>query len=87
MDVLRKTWTWGWSHSWKGQRWVEGKLKNIGKRKIGRVLKMARKPTSEEYSKTLIVTGIGIVLIGAIGFAIFLIWEYFPEFVEWAFDL
>jgi protein transport protein SEC61 subunit gamma-like protein len=88
MDLLRKTWatTW-WNKSWKWQSKIESRIKNAGKGKYGRVLKMARKPTSEEYSKTLIITGIGIVIIGGMGFAIFLIWEYFPDFVNWAFNL
>ena len=71
----------------KWQSKIESRIKNAGKGKYGRVLKMARKPTSEEYSKTLVITGIGIVIIGGLGFAIFLIWEYFPDLVNWAFGL
>jgi protein transport protein SEC61 subunit gamma-like protein len=84
MDLLKKTWTWTWDRSQKGQRWLEFKIKTTGKGRYGRVLKMARKPTSEEYSKTLIITGIGILLIGGMGFGILLLWDYFPDFVSWA---
>ena len=34
---------------------------------------MARKPTDEEYSKTSKITGVGILLIGGLGFLIFLL--------------
>ncbi len=87
MDILRKTWSSSYSRGLIWQQWLEGKVKNVGKGSYGRVLKMSRKPTSEEYSKALIVTGIGIALVGAIGFAIFLGYKYFPDIVEWAFGL
>jgi len=52
---------------------LEARQKRIGKGKYGRVLKMARKPTNEEYAKTSKITGAGIMLIGGIGFVIFLL--------------
>ena len=52
---------------------LEAKRNRIGKGKYGRVLKMARKPTSDEYYKTSKITAVGIVLIGGIGFLIFYI--------------
>jgi protein transport protein SEC61 subunit gamma-like protein len=79
MDLLKKT----WNRSWKYQSKIESWLKNVGKGKYGRVLKMARKPSSEDYSKTLIITGIGIMIIGGLGFLIYLIWKYFPDFFKW----
>lgn len=79
MDVLKKTWNWALNKQMK----AEAKAKNIGHGKWGRVLRMSRKPTSEEYSKTLMITGIGIVLIGGLGFGIYLVWEYLPEVLEW----
>ena len=59
--------------AWEIQNRIEARRERIGKGKYGRVLKMARKPTSEEYWKTAKITGAGILLIGGIGFAIFLI--------------
>ncbi|HEC72732.1 MAG TPA: protein translocase SEC61 complex subunit gamma [Thermoplasmatales archaeon] len=59
--------------AWEIQKRIEARRERIGKGKYGRVLKMARKPTSEEYWKTAKITGAGILLIGGIGFAIFLI--------------
>ena len=61
--------------SWSIQKKVEEKLKRIGKGKYGRVLKMARKPTNEEYEKTAKITGVGILLVGALGIVIYIIRE------------
>ena len=52
---------------------LESRQKRIGKGRYGRVLKMARKPTDEEYTKTSKITGLGILLIGGLGFVIFLL--------------
>ena len=52
---------------------VEARRDRIGKGKYGRVLKMARKPTNEEFNKTSKITGLGMILIGGLGFLIFLI--------------
>jgi protein transport protein SEC61 subunit gamma-like protein len=59
--------------AWELQYNLEARQKRIGKGKYGRVLKMARKPTDEEYSKTAKITGLGILLIGFIGFLIYLL--------------
>jgi protein transport protein SEC61 subunit gamma-like protein len=40
-------------------------------RKYWRVLKLARTPTREEFSKIAIVAAAGILLIGLIGFVIY----------------
>ena len=55
------------------QHKIEVRQQRIGKGKYGRVLKMARKPTNEEYGKTSKITAVGIMLIGGLGFLIFLI--------------
>lgn len=52
------------------QNRIEARQNRIGKGKYGRVLKMARKPTDEEYSKTSKITAAGIILIGGLGFLI-----------------
>ncbi len=62
--------------SWDVQRRVEERLKRLGKGKYGRVLKMARKPTPDEFSKVILITGIGLTLIGGLGFGIYLIMRY-----------
>jgi len=59
--------------AWELQRSLEARQKRIGKGKYGRVLKMSRKPTDEEFAKTSKITGLGILVVGAIGFLIFLL--------------
>jgi protein transport protein SEC61 subunit gamma-like protein len=61
--------------AWDLQHNIESRQKRIGKGKYGRVLKMARKPTNEEYSKTSKITALGILLVGGLGFLIFLLAE------------
>lgn len=39
-----------------------------------RVIEVARKPTREDFTSSAKITGTGIVMIGAIGFVIFLIY-------------
>ena len=58
--------------SWELQHKIETRQKRIGKGKYGRVLKMARKPTDEEYSKTSMITGVGILIVGGLGFVVWL---------------
>ena len=74
MDIIEK--------SLQIQQRIESRTKNLGKGKYGRVLKMARKPNREEYTKTLQITGVGLVIIGAMGFLIFLIWEKLPPLIS-----
>ncbi|MEE8565548.1 MAG: protein translocase SEC61 complex subunit gamma [Candidatus Thermoplasmatota archaeon] len=59
--------------AWELQHNIEARQKRIGKGKYGRVLKMARNPTNEEYEKTSKITGAGILIIGGVGFLIFLL--------------
>ena len=61
--------------AWELQHKIEARQQRIGKGKYGRVLKMARKPTNEEYEKTSKIVGLGILLVGALGFAIYIIKE------------
>ena len=61
--------------AWAVQHKIEERQQHIGKGKFGRVLKMARKPTNEEYEKTAKITGLGIMLIGALGFVIYIVRE------------
>ena len=61
--------------SWDIQRRIEGKVKNIGKGRYGRVLKMARKPEKDEYIRVLQITSIGLFLMGGLGFMIYLLWS------------
>ncbi len=52
---------------------IEKRFGGIGKGKYARIIRMARRPTSDEYLKVLLITGFGIVLLGFVGFVIYLI--------------
>jgi protein transport protein SEC61 subunit gamma-like protein len=57
------------------QNRLEASQMRFGKGKYGRVLKMTRKPTNDEFAKTSKITGAGILAIGGLGFLVFLIAE------------
>ena len=61
--------------AWAVQHKIEERQQRIGKGRFGRVLKMTRKPTNEEYEKTAKITGAGMMLIGALGFVIYIVRE------------
>ena len=65
--IIKKAWEW--------QHRLESRQERLGKGNYGRVLKMARKPTPDEYEKTAKITGAGILLVGAIGFIIYILKE------------
>ncbi len=65
--------------AWKFQKRLEERTKRLGRGKYGRVLRMARKPSTEEYSKTIQITGIGLLLLGGLGFLIFLLMTEVPR--------
>lgn len=44
-----------------------------------RILKLARKPTKEEFKIVAKVTGIGILIIGAIGFVVMAVKHLIPS--------
>jgi protein transport protein SEC61 subunit gamma-like protein len=41
---------------------------------------MARKPSNEEYIKVIQITGLGLLLIGGVGFLIYWLMTYLPEY-------
>jgi len=59
--------------AWEIQRKIEKRFERLGKGKYGRVFKMARNPDPEEYNKTAQMTAIGILIIGLIGFTIYIL--------------
>lgn len=64
----------------KGQNKAEGYIKRFGKGKYGRVLRMAKKPDSEEYKRSLQITSIGAIGIGGLGFLIYYIAQHGADF-------
>ncbi len=65
MDIVEK--------SWEVQKDIEEKFKRLGNGRYMRVLKMARKPTTDEYIKTVEITGIGLILVGLVGYLIYFV--------------
>lgn len=61
--------------AWDVQHRLEQRTKKIGSGRYARVLKMARKPEPEEFRRTSIIVGIGLAIMGLIGFIIFLLMD------------
>ena len=72
MDVVEK--------SWEVQKDIEERVQRIGKGKYGRVIKMARKPSTDEYIKVAQITGLGLLLVGGVGFLIYWLMTYLPTY-------
>ena len=47
---------------------IEGRVRGLQTGSYARILKMARKPSKQEFRQTVIVCGIGMFVLGAIGF-------------------
>lgn len=62
------------------QKGLESKIGGFGRGKYGRILQMAHTPDKEEYLKTSKISAIGIVVLGAIGFAIMWLMTYLPGY-------
>ncbi|MBO4797515.1 MAG: protein translocase SEC61 complex subunit gamma [Candidatus Methanomethylophilaceae archaeon] len=62
------------------QEEFESKARGFGKGKYGKILKTAHTPSPEEHRKTMYITGLGIIIIGAIGFAIWWLMTYLPTY-------
>ena len=63
---------------------IEGRVRSLQTGSYARILKMARKPSKQEFRQTVIVCGIGMFVLGAIGFL--LLWlmdSAFPSFFDW----
>jgi protein transport protein SEC61 subunit gamma-like protein len=48
-------------------------------RKYVRVLKLARFPKRDEYTKIALVAAAGVAVVGLIGFIIYLVFVYLPH--------
>jgi protein transport protein SEC61 subunit gamma-like protein len=62
------------------QNTFETRTRNLGRGKYGRILKMAHTPTREEYKKTCYIAALGMIVIGAVGFAIMWVMTYLPGY-------
>ncbi|HKS59995.1 MAG TPA: protein translocase SEC61 complex subunit gamma [Thermoplasmata archaeon] len=59
---------------------IDGRIRHVGHGKYGRILRMARKPAVDEYVKVLEVTWLGAVVIGVVGFMIYI---FFTQAGPW----
>ena len=70
------------AQSWQDE--IEGRVKGLQTGSYARILKMAKKPSKQEFRQTVIVCGIGMFVLGAIGFVILaLMVNVFPPFFQW----
>lgn len=67
---------WGWQHS------INRKWDGLGKGRVARVLRMARKPEPEELRQSAVIVLVGIAVIGGIGFLIFLLMDNLIYFID-----
>ncbi len=65
--------------AWAAQAKIETRVGNFGKGKYGRVLKMARKPSPEEFNRMAKITSAGLTVLGALGFVIYLLMSLIPQ--------
>ncbi len=64
--------------AWEIQGEIESRASRIGKGKYGRVLRMARKPSKQEYNRMTKITAIGLFVIGMVGFLVFYAMRFIP---------
>ena len=63
---------------------IEGRIKGLQTGSYARILKMARKPSKQEFRQTVIVCGIGMLVLGLIGLV--MLWgmdTLLPDFFSW----
>ena len=59
---------------------IEAQFRKVSRGSWARIIRMARKPTPQEFKQTTIICGIGLFILGLIGFIILLIMD---DFIPW----
>jgi len=59
---------------------IEAQFRKISRGSWARIIRMARKPTPQEFKQTSIICGIGLFVLGFIGFAILVLMD---SFIPW----
>ena len=68
--------------SWQDE--IEGRVRRLQTGSTARILKMAKKPSKLEFRQTVIVCGIGMFVLGAIGFVVLALMDNaLPVFFNW----
>ncbi len=63
---------------------IETSVRKLGRGSWARILRMARKPTKMEFRQTIWVCGIGMFILGFVGFIILLAMDtVLPKFFAW----
>ena len=56
---------------------IEAQFRKITRGSWARIIRMARKPSKQEFRQTSIICGIGLFVLGAIGFGILVVIDNF----------
>lgn len=68
--------------SWQDE--IEGRVRRLQTGSTARILKMAKKPSKMEFRQTVIVCGIGMFVLGMIGFVVLALMDNaLPVFFNW----
>ncbi|HEX2065188.1 MAG TPA: protein translocase SEC61 complex subunit gamma [Candidatus Thermoplasmatota archaeon] len=62
--------------AWTVQDRLSKRWEGLGRGRIARVLRMARKPEPEEFRHSALVVLVGIAVIGALGFFVYLFMDW-----------
>ena len=63
---------------------IEERVRRVRTGSMARILKMALKPSKQEFRQTIIVCGIGMFILGLIGFAMLVLMDnILPSFFDW----
>lgn len=66
---------------------IESSVRRLGRHPWARILRMARKPTRQEFIQTSIICGIGMFILGFIGFVILVAMDnWLPAAFDWLID-
>jgi protein transport protein SEC61 subunit gamma-like protein len=66
------------------QNEIEERVRRVRTGSMARILKMARKPSKQEFRQTIIVCSIGMFILGLIGFAMLVLMDnILPSFFDW----
>ena len=56
---------------------IEAQFRKITRGSWARIIRMARKPSKQEFRQTSIICGIGLFVLGAIGFGMLVVMDNF----------
>lgn len=59
---------------------IEAQFRKISRGSWARIIRMARKPTPQEFKQTSIICGIGLFVLGFIGFVMLIMMD---SFIPW----